>query len=65
MMKTVVSSVVACTIAALATPTVVGAADLAVGDAAPALELEASDGRVRSLEGEDSPKVLIFYRGLW
>lgn len=65
MIKTVVSSVVVFAVAALALPTASLAADLVVGSAAPALELEAADGDRRSLASGGGAKVLIFYRGLW
>lgn len=51
--------------ATLASPASPGTSPLAVGSAAPPLELTAADGSRRSLVAGDGPKVLIFYRGLW
>lgn len=64
-MKTVIASFVVATAVSLAAPCVGWAADLAVGATAPALELKAADGDLRSLGSGSGPKVLIFYRGLW
>ncbi len=65
MMKTVVISVVAAAIAAFAAPTVARAAEPAVGNTAPAVELTSADGELRSLATQSGATVLIFYRGLW
>jgi hypothetical protein len=50
---------------AVAIPAISGPPSLAVGSAAPGLELAATDGSSRSLAAIDGPRVLIFYRGLW
>ena len=52
-------------VAVAVAPFVTAGSTPGVGDAAPPLELAASDGDTYSLPRAEGPSVLIFYRGLW